>query len=1504
MHREELNALEGIAIVGMACRFPGAADPGQFWENLCQAKEGISFFQKDELLEAGVSPRLLEHPHFVAAKGALPDAHLFDAAFFGINPGEAVVMDPQHRLFLECAWEAFEGAGYVPASMTGSVGVFSGAGLSYYLLLNLLANEEALTTAGVYQVMLANDKDFIPTRVAYKLNLRGPALNVSTACSSSLVAVHMACSSLLSYQCDAALAGGAAVQSPLIGGYVYESEGIASPDGHCRSFDALAQGTVLSSGVGCVLLKRLADAYAAGDHIYAVIKGSAVNNDGSNKVGFTAPSRDGQAEVISEALALAEVDASTVGYVEAHGTATLLGDPIEVSALTRAFRGHTPNKGYCGIGSVKSNLGHLDAAAGIAGLIKAALAIYYGEIPPTLYCNTPNPKIPWMESPFFPVTQRIAWPLTVGPRRAGVSSFGIGGTNAHVVLQQAPDPKPRQTAGPYQILPISARNEKALAATAERLGRFLSDGTPLADVAYTLALGRTHFPVRGVVVSDNTNRAGEVLTSGAFAVGMAEPNASFAFVFPGQGTRYRNVLPSLYRGEPCFAKHLDECSRLLMDLRGVDLMALLFPEDESTLETTLEAQPSIFAIEYALGQCLIGWGIDPKAMIGHSIGELVAACIAGVFSLEDALELVCARAEAMSSMPPGAMLALTLPADDAAEYLFGDLDLAAVNGPRQVVISGPSDQINTLVEELRKSDIPSTLLKTSHAFHGRMMAPASEDFLDAFECVSLYPPKIPVISNVTGTWLIDSQATSPQYWARQIRATVLFEQGCTTLLTEGSHLPVEVGPGKVLTGLLRSHPDLGGRAVLPLLETRGRIDDCAAFCHGLGQLWAHGAELDWAAYYQGRERCRLALPTYPFQRESYWVNPIPAQDKAEPKASVFVENADNRAKLEDWFFQPGWQTTAHPVSAQTEARCLLVMPTAMSVAPLAARLKDLGHAVTVVVLGSEFRRVDEDSYALDPKDPLCWRRLWAELDQMGHLPQVIAYGLALHARQQDDEVFLEQTIGGLLGLIQELGRAGLAQDRRLLVIVDQLHPITGGEPLHIIQAALSGIVRVAPHEFPNLCCRMVDLVWFEDGTASKAMVTTLAAEILVPSDHVVYPADLIVAYRGNRRYRQIYTPQPINPALASPLKKGGVYAIAGGLGGMGLAIAGYLAKNFQANLILLGRADFPDPSLWDQWLAIQKEHTRAGKQDPVSRKIQSIRALEGLGARVMLISADISDRTALYRALDQGRNSLGPIDGIFHCAGLAGGGLLELMSVDGFRKTLVPKWLGTENIACYAREQALDFVCFASSLAAFFGPFGQADYVAANAVMDLSAHLLRNQGVPALTLNWDTWKEAGMATRAASEELARMLEQSHAHGIANEEGCRILEWALTADLVQLGVSTHPFLPRLESDFQRKNTEETQLKTGPRHPRPARLGGYTPPRNEIESGVADIWKEALGFQEIGVTDSFFDLDGNSLVGVAVINRINRTFSCNLSVVHLYEGLTVAFIADLVAKGGAS
>jgi phthiocerol/phenolphthiocerol synthesis type-I polyketide synthase E len=906
MRTSDSLSLTSIAIIGMAGRFPGARNIDEYWRNLRDGIESVTFLTAEQIETFGVDQKLRDDPNYVKAVAMLDGYDLFDASFFGISHREAEIMDPQHRIFLECAWEALEMAGYSATNYMRPIAVYGGATINTYLLYNLLPADEIVSSLEPVQINIGNGGDFLTTRVSYKLNLKGPSHLVQSACSTSLTAIHIACQSLLNEECDTALAGGVSINVSQRAGYKYIEGGIASPDGHCRAFDAEAQGTIFGSGVGIVVLKRLADALSDNDTIHAVIRGSAINNDGSLKVGYTAPSIDGQSAVVVEALAMAGVAADTINYVETHGTGTPFGDPVEIAALTKAFRTNTDKKNFCAIGSVKTNIGHLDAAAGVAGLIKTVLTLKHRQLPASLHFRQPSPQIDFAGSPFYVNTELREWGSGGSKLRAGVSSFGVGGTNAHIVLEEAPPFEPSGPSRQCQLLILSAKTEAALTAMMANLAAHLTSNADLnlVDVAYTLQVGRESFPHRCIVTArDIPDAADALMNTERMVKGVLNKRCkppSLTFMFPGQGAQYPNMGRFLYKHEPLFRQEINNCAAIIRERVGIELLDVLYSDSKEDhlvsqrLQETTTAQLSLFVTEYALAQLWLSWGIQPQALAGHSIGEYVAACLAGVFTLEDALSIVTNRGRLMQELPGGGMLAVPLSELQLRPFLSDDITIAAVNGPSRCTIAGPYNAIDKLMGQLHDDGISFRRLHTSHAFHSPMMEPAMHRFREVVASVKLRPPKLPYLSNLSGGWVTMEEATDPNYWANHICATVRFGDNLATLLADENAVLLELGPGHMLTRMARQHPDCKPSHVIApsLRHPEQSQDDIAVLLDALGRLWVAGVEPDWEKFYKRERQRRVPLPTYPFDRKRYWVEPFQRGRSADPLGGQRTQEND------------------------------------------------------------------------------------------------------------------------------------------------------------------------------------------------------------------------------------------------------------------------------------------------------------------------------------------------------------------------------------------------------------------------------------------------------------------------------------------------------------------------------------------------------------------------------------------------------------------------------------
>jgi amino acid adenylation domain-containing protein len=1434
---------ERIAVVGMAGRFPGAPDLDAFWRNLRGGVESIVPLTEEQALAAGTEADLLRRPDFVRAGGVLEGAELFDAEFFDLTPRDAELLDPQHRLFLEQAWAALEHAGCDPETFPGPIGVFAGANMNTYLLAVLA--RRGPRAADLLQAKIRSDKDFLTTLASYKLNLRGPSYAVQTACSTSLVATHLACRSLLDRQCDVALAGGVSLTVPQEGGYL-AVDGVMSRSGHCRAFDAAGDGSVVGNGVGVVVLKRLDDALRDGDRVHAVILGSAVNNDGAAKVGYTAPSVEGQIEVIATAHAVAGIPADTIGYVEAHGTATPLGDPVEVAALTRAF--DTEARGFCALGSVKTNVGHLDAAAGVAGLIKTVLALEHGEIPPSLGFERPNPAIDFAGSPFFVADRLRPWTPPEGvPRRAGVSSFGIGGTNAHVVLEEAPRPAAVPPDARPELLVLSARTPEAL----EELGASLAarlESAPepaLADVAFTLQRGRRTFPHRRALVASTSAEAAALLRGGDPALvatrRAADSDPGVVFLFSGLGTQYAGMARGLYDAEPAFREAMDRCFTVLREGWGMDLRPVLFASDGSPsdggrgmdlramlrgpaarsegdpLQGARWGHPAMFSVGYALAETWRSRGITPRAVAGHSLGEYVAACVAGVFTPEDALGLVVRRAALLEPVR-GSMAAATLSEAETRALVDeiaadgGQLWLAAVNAPRSCVVSGTEDAVERFGARARALGAVVLPMAVRHPFHSGLLEPVRDDFARIVAETRRSAPRIPIAANATGGWLRADQATSTEYWVEHLLAPVRFAECVERLrgLADAGGEPVmlELGPGATLGSWARQ----GGaeRVASSLRHAEQGDDDAAVLLRALGQLWSWGVAVDWRKQGSAEGRTRVPLPGHPMNRRRYWLaDPV---EGAPAASTVELEARNGVARVETvlWRQLPG----VEPGTAEAFRGRRVVAFTGPEATALVERLSDAGAEAVRAEAGDWF--ADEGGrFAVRPDRPEDFARLAASLRARGWDGPVDT--LHLWSLEEDRGTASGASVPHWVRSLAEAGFPG--EGSTLLAATRGAHVVLGSEEARPWMAAVAASVLAAAGEHPGLRVRSVDV----DARGREAAVLDEAAALLRGGGG---PAT--VARRGRVRWEPFRAPVE---AGGSRLRDGGAWLVVGGVEGVGLAVAGHLAEHARARLVLVD--------------------TSAGGDDE-TRRAFAVGALRSLGAdEVEIVDADPTDPHALRRAVADVRARFGAL----HGAVAADGGAAAALALDAA--------LG---------DGAPDL------LALFAAPGGDAAARADAAVLHaLAAERALVRGRPTVAVAWEGGGAAGDAPLAgiSGPEAAEVLGRVFARG------------AGPATVVTIEPRTGAGEPAAGGDRAA-------------YARPRLATEYVEPRTELEATVARLYGRALGIDRIGAEDDFWELGGDSLLATQLLAALNERYGVELPLATLFEAVTPARLAVVVVK----
>ena len=1510
--RKASSASGAVAVIGMAGRFTGGQDLEEFWSDVLAKRDRITHFTEDQLREAGIPADVLADPNYVRAKGMLRDVALFDAEFFNIPPREAGIIDPQQRLFLENAWHALENAGYDPAQYGGRVGVYAGRSPNYYFNENLIGNP-AIATVDSMKVDFGNFSDFVASKVSYALDLKGPAVNVQASCATGLAAIAKAYFSLLSHQCDLAISGAVSVLFPHVSGYGYQEGSILSPDGACRAFDASSKGMVIGEGVGAVVLKRLEDALADGDTIRAVIRGAAINNDGSDKVGFTAPGVRGQYEVIRAALAQAGIHARDVGFVEAHGTGTLVGDPIEVAALTQAFRDDTQDAQFCGLGSVKPNIGHCDSASGVSGFIAAVKCLEDKLIHPTHHFETANPKLELPKSPFFVAKTPTPWNVAPGKRRiAAVSSFGVGGTNAHILIEEAPEQVATEPGRAQRLLCLSARSAAALEAQTQNLAQALEQNPNLQldDLAYTLAVGRKPMEHRRVFTANSTEEALRLLAKpqgkGVFTRACPRQGQTLAFMFSGQGSQYPNMAKGLYESEALFRETVDTCCEQLKPFMGMDLRELLYPEilteaDTEKLNQTRYTQPALFIIEYAMAQLWMSWGLIPHMMVGHSMGEYAAATLAGVLSLEDALILVAERGRLTQSLEGGAMVTVSLPAEEVEPLLTPTISIGVINSAANCVVSGNVDAVEALEAILTEKGVDFRRLRISGAFHSVTMEPVREDFLKAVRKAKLKAPKLPYISCLTGDWITPEQATDPVYWWEQMKGTVYFAKGIAKVMEQPDLVLLEVGPGRTLTTLTRQQLNRENPAVLLTSIRHPKEDqtDLTFALETLGRLWMHGVNVTWARFYQGQQRRRIPLPGYPFDRKHYWADRDrdDSQDQEQPKLR---KNPD----LREWTYAPTWKRTPLTTVADAEARQTWVVfhhPQGIG-KPLVSALRQRGDAVISVKPGAGFVELDEESFTLAPDQAGDYETLFEILGERDEVPTrlVHLWNHQPEAEQVDERASFEETqqLGflSLLKMFQGLHAMRSSADMQITIVANGFSEVTGLEYLDPNKATLLAYTRVLSQEHPHLRCRLLDVPFPKKVEDMQRMVRNLRQELVAPDAHPV------VAYRGVYRYAESFARAglPEVPESAAPFKKGGVYFVTGGLGYLGFELGALLAERYQAKLALVGRHPLPARDQWETWL---EEHR--GQDDKTSWKIQQMQRLEELGAKVLTLVADAADKSAMENALAATEAHFGKINGVLHAAGVTDESHyypIKQTSDANAAFHFAPKVQGMQNLAELLACREPEFVLCFSSIASILGGLGFVCYSAANSYLDAYAHLLnRTSPFPWVSVNWDGW-----LVGILEEEAAQSAEDSLlALAMTMPEGLEITERILagggysqiavsTGDLeyrIQRWVHLHSLEPEAESG------EETTTHSQ-KHDRPQLSNAYTAPTNAFEEAISGIWQELLGVSQVGIHDNFFELGGDSLLAVHLSSRIHKNLSVEVPGGSLLAAQTPAEQAELV------
>ncbi|MDH4471664.1 MAG: type I polyketide synthase [Fluviicola sp.] len=1462
-----------VAIIGVACRVGGADDWRSHWNNLINGVESSRTLSVEELQKAGMPQAILSDPDYVNIAYDLQHKNRFDSHFFDYTPSEAHLLNPVHRIFHECAWEALEDAGYDPDQTKLPIGVYAGANddLNWKVYSKLTNVQQSVND---FYLAKINDKDYLTSLISYKLDLKGPSISINTACSTSLVAIHTACKALVFGETKMALAGGIALSTYQSKGYVYQPGSIFSQDGHCRPFDQASSGTVDGEGVGIVVLKRLADAIKDGDNIYAVIKGSAVNNDGKRKVGYTAPSIEGQVDCIRMAQKFAKVEPESISYIETHGTATKLGDSIEVEALNIAFKRNVDHS--CAIGSVKSNIGHLDIAAGVAGLIKTTLSLKHRKIPASLHYHTASDEINFSGGPFHVNASLCDWKSeNEQPLRAGVSSFGVGGTNAHIILEEAPKQVATKSERQYKLVTLSAKTNASLERYLEKLSGFLksNEEIQLDDMAYTYHVGRKHFRYRKSFVFENRAELLSLLdTSQATdSSPFKEGTKSVVFLFSGQGSQYLNMGKGLYDSDFFFRSEMDKGFELIHSITGEDFKSILFSETsaDSTINQTRYAQALIFLTEYSLSQLLISYGVTPQYMIGHSIGEYVAACLDGVFSFEDGIRLVLKRGELMYSLAPGVMLSVSATVSQIKEYLNDRVSLAGINGPEQLVLSGDREAIELLSTQLKDNSIPYVQLHTSHAFHSSMQDSILESYRTVVESVRLNALKKPFISNLTGNFIKASEATSADYWVRHLRETVQFSKGIETLLSlEEDLVFVEVGAGHSLSSLVKQHFGKSSYPVINLIRTiKEKEDDTKYFTNRIGRLWSAGVVIDWNMYHQNETRRRISLPTYSFELIEY---PSEVNSYKLLHGNEAGVNNEKQANIDDWFYRISWKTGLWHRGKKEEIndKTVLVFSegTPLS-AYLVQRLTDAENKVITVDRGNSFDKKDALSYVLDPKQDGDIERLIKEIKHTGVIPQI-----AIHLWDFTNQVFAKEALEvsvyhSLVNFARHYSMNFPSETLQLEVVANGWYKVHDLDFIHPSKAIDLGAIKTIPLEFSTIKCRAIDI-----SDDSENTMSSLWKELNYDSDCAE------IALRGKNKYLKSFEKlETTTPDITTDLRKGGCYIITGASGGMGHIFATYLASEYNAKLILIGRSAAS---------ATVKE------------------TLEKLGAEVAFFQMDIGDEVAVSEAILLGEKRFGSIHGVIHTAGVADyGGIILRRKQEDDLAVFNPKVKGTEVLIRLLGNRQLDFFVNCSSQNASLPFLGQVAYIGANLFQDAVAEA-GTVFYPIISIEWDTLKESGMASNSAHDHAIHRNQL--VHGITNVEAIRVLLGALYMKIPTTIISTRDFLKsKREYDAFFENMEaafdlglEQDYIPNLKMERPTLNTPFVEATSESEKTLQELFVNFFGIDQIGIQDDFFELGGDSLKAMVILKRIQKQYGIELSLNDFFEHPSIESVAKLI------
>ena len=1515
-----------IAVVGMSGRFPGAKNLDEFWENLKKGKESIKFFTDEELREYDVDEESLTDSNYVKAKGYLEDTDKFDARFFGYTPEEALSMDPQIRIFHECVWHALENAGCYPETYRGQIGLYAG-GFSSQQWQDILRRS---TSDGRldFATDLISSKDMLTTRVSYNLGLTGPSFSLNTMCSTSLVAIHLASNALIAGECEMALAGGVSFVLPPKTGFQYVNGFIISPDGHCRPFDEKASGTIWGDGVGVVALKRLRNAVRDGDRIHAIVKGSAINNDGKVKTTYTSPSVTGQSNVIKTAQQFAEVSPDTIEYVEAHGTGTSLGDPIEIEALKRCF--DTDKKQFCGIGSVKSNLGHLAAAAGVASFIKAVLTLKNKQIPPSINYETPNPKIDFKNSPFYVANELRDWDTEQRARRAAVSSFGIGGTNAHVILEESllETTTHEHKENKPNVLVVSAHSKKALEILISNYRDLASDeGTDLTSLAFSSQTTRKPLNYRKAIPFSERDNLLKKLSRGAEKASELRAVPQVVFMFPGAGAQYFGMCRGLYHAYEGFKTEFDQCNRITKEHFGVDIYHLIFNSvNAGQLNCIYHTLLTLLIIEYALAKFFMSLGVKPAALIGHSSGEYTAAVLAGVLTLEDAIRLVEKRGKLMMTMEEGSMISVWSSPDELQPYLNDKISVACLNSSALVTLSGRCSDVDALYDELEQNGFSVTKIHAATAGHSDLVEPIIEEFVREVSQMKLSAPTIPYVSNLTGTWITSDQATDPAYYGRHLRESVQFEAGIKTLFSKSHNVFMEVGPGNTLSTFVQQHADYDVSKVLvsTIRKPKEKVDDQQKFLSVIGDLWENGVQLSFQALHGKNPPAKVSLPLYPFQGERYW----PEEGNYARQARHKMASSNGKSisqRVEDWFYEISWQKSSIILKESLErmpTRWLLLFDEKQSGEQMKHRLEKEGQEVVLVNSADEYSQVNDEEYTIDisQEDHFTW--VFRSVHERQATFDVVVNGLMLGSDEFDPSCTdipqrLLQCFYSNIHIVRGYSTVYGDQDLKLITLTNGAFEVMGNESIDPFQSSSISTIKLIPLEYPAISCTLIDT----DGSPEhpENLLRQITQEALAGKES-------IVAYRNNVRWKQalIQRPPKEENIQSVRIRESGVYVITGGLGILGFKFAEYIQNHENVRLALLTRSAFPEKKSWAEWqhyslddlLALQRYPESLGmgnttfvsaKCQDVYNKVVKLLRLEAMGADVRVFQADLSDQSNLLNCFGEIEKELGSISGVIHGAGFYHYTPIATSAYESMNAIFQPKVDGTLALYRCIKDKPLDFVMLQASLSSVTPLKNFSAYSGANLFLDGFATYLHSvNGLKTIAVNWDIFKSSESEIGVATEEEQEM-NQAHVQfvksGISHEEGRKIFDKLLHEYSSQVIISRNDpahVLEVLHGQDAETKAEEDRSYLVSLAPRPDLTAPYVAPHTLLEKDISEVWKTVLGFEKVGLNDNFFELGGDSLKGLTLISKLNKKFQLGLVISNFFKDPTISRLVDYAAS----